>query len=125
MNNKTGDLKTLLIMANKDYKPWYQKDNYTAHHTNGEGFVNYNDAEVFCKNLPDIHVFMHDSGMVATHNMPCPICKTNHAVFVTGEGRFDVCNSCSKEGWYVGKRDVKNNFPKSYWDIFLRTIGVK
>jgi hypothetical protein len=60
---------------------WYGKENYTAYHTNGKGFIPYEEAEVICKNLAEIEVYMHDSGMLVTHNMPCPICKIKHAVF--------------------------------------------
>lgn len=102
----------------KEYEPWLRKSNYTAHHTNGEGFVNYTDAEVFCERLPNIHVFMHDSGMIATHNMPCPICKTNHAVFVSSEGHFDACRKCRSEGWYVGRREVVKGKPKKWWEFW-------
>lgn len=100
------------------YKPWYTKGNYTAHHSNGEGFVNFSDAQSFCEDLPNIHVFMHDSGMMATHNMPCPVCKTNHAVFVSSEGYFDVCRKCEADGWYVGKRKMVNDEPKKWWEFW-------
>lgn len=93
---------------------WYQKDNYTAYYTNGKDFISYNDAEERCKTLPKIEMFMHDSGMVATHNYPCPICKTKHAVFATNYGYFDVCHSCRKDGWFVGKRDVGNK----WWEFW-------
>lgn len=118
MNNENGDLRIHLKLVSKGYEPWYVKDNYFAHHTNGEGFVDYADAEIFCKTLPDIHMFMHDSGMLAVHNMPCPICKTNHAVFVTSEGRFDVCRECESKGWYVGKREMVKGRSKRWYEFW-------
>ncbi len=103
------------IINFSEYEPWLSKGNYTAHHTNGTGFVDFNDAEAYCKDLPKISVFMHDSGMVSTHNMPCPVCKTNHAVFVTSKGFFDVCHNCRKVGWFVGKREVGT---KKFWEFW-------
>ena len=87
---------------------WYQRDNYTAYYTNGDGFVTYSEAEEACKVLPKVNVFFHESGMLATHNMPCPVCKTNHAMFVASAGYFDVCYKCQGDGWSVTKRPNKN-----------------
>lgn len=42
---------------------WYEKDNYTAYYTNGDGFIPYEEAEDLCKDLPQVEVYMHDSGM--------------------------------------------------------------
>jgi hypothetical protein len=94
---------------------WLKRDNYTSYHTNGEGLISYSNAEKRCEKLPEIEMFMHDSGMCATHNMPCPVCKTNHAVFVTSSGFFDVCHDCRSQGWFVGKREVKS---KKFWEIW-------
>jgi hypothetical protein len=76
---------------------WYGKANYTAYHTNGKGFIPYEEAEMICENLAEIEVYMHDSGMAATHNMPCSVCKVKHAVF--SNGMFEPCWSCQEEGW--------------------------
>lgn len=95
---------------------WYRKDNYTVYHTNGGDFIDYSYAEKNLTALPDVNVFFHDSGMVACHNMPCPVCKNNHAVFVTSSGFFDVCHTCRQDGWYVGKRDVTKG--KKFWEIW-------
>ncbi|CAH9014483.1 conserved hypothetical protein [Vibrio phage 424E50-1] len=94
---------------------WYEKGNYTAWYTNGEGMPDYSEMEKLCKTPTDIDMFMHDSGMAAVHNMPCPVCKTNHAIFVTSSGFFDVCHDCRKEGWYVGKREVGT---KKFWEFW-------
>lgn len=112
------NVKVSTVINSKDYEPWYTKGSYTAHHSNGEGFVNFSDAQSFCEELPNIHVFMHDSGMMATHNMPCPVCKTNHAVFVSSEGYFDACRKCQVDGWYVGKRKMVNDQPKKRWEFW-------
>lgn len=96
----------MTTMAIKDKYPdsvWYTKDNYTAYYTNGVGMVDYSDAEILCKDLPQVEVYFHDSGMVCTHNMPCAVCKTNHAVFMSSLGYFYVCHKCSKDGYEVVK----------------------
>lgn len=110
------------IINSENYEPWYKKENYTAHHTNGEGFVLYSDAEGFCETLSDIHMFMHDSGMIATHNMPCPVCKTNHAVFILSSGYFTVCHECKNDGWAVTKTKEKK---LSLIDKMINWLGFK
>ncbi len=95
------------IIEGKGYKPWLSKENYTAHHSNGSGLVNFNDAEGYCKELPKLHMFMHDSGMVCTHNIPCTICKVEHAVFVTSSGYCEPCRKCQDKGWFVGFKKKK------------------
>lgn len=105
--NKIEDLissfKVIHTITSANYTPWCQKGNYTAHHTNGKGFADYSDAEVFCKGLPQIHMFIHDSGMICTHNMPCSVCKVDHAVFNCNTGLFHPCRSCEEEGWVTTK----------------------
>lgn len=105
MSNKNCNLEGLPNFSTKGYEPWYQKGNYTAHHTNGDGFAAYDDAKVFCEKLPDIHMFMHDSGMFCVHNIPCPVCKAKHACFDTNLGVATPCNSCSEDGWELVKRE--------------------
>jgi hypothetical protein len=80
---------------------WCTKDNYTAYYTNGEGFIPYEEAEVICEDLAEIEVYVHDSGMLATHNMPCSVCKVKHAVLYSG--MFEPCWSCQEEGWVTTK----------------------
>lgn len=111
-------IKVKELITKDSYKLWYQKANYTAHYTNGVGLVDYQDALKYCDVLPDIHMFMHDSGMCATHNMPCPVCKVKHAVFSTNGGYFDVCHTCREGGWYVGKREMINGKPKRFWEFW-------
>lgn len=118
INHKAEDLNTLLNLGGNDYIPWYQMNNYSAYHTNGIGLINYTDAEALCKTLPNIHIFLHDSGMISTHNMPCPVCKINHAVLDLSIGVFDVCIKCKSKGWYIGKRKMSNEKPKRWWEFW-------
>lgn len=103
---KSSCQKAYVIMSigDENYKPWHKRDNYTAHHTNGVGFVDYESAEKYCEDLPKLHLFMHDSGMLATHNIPCTVCLTKHAVFNTSEGRPEPCRDCQDKGYYIGKK---------------------
>ena len=93
---------------------WRSSGNYSAYYTNGVGLISFSDAETYCEILPDIKVFIHDSGMVATHNMPCPVCKTKHAVFEASKGYFNVCRGCEEEGYTVSKKSLKL-FRSSKW----------
>lgn len=83
------------------YEPYYTEGNYSAYHTNGEGFIDYTEAEKLCEDLADINVFMHCSGMAATHNMPCPVCKITHAVL--SDGVFQPCWKCQADGYEIVK----------------------
>lgn len=89
-----GDLKNSI---------WLQKGNYTAYHTNGEGLIPFEDARTLCEEPVEIKMFMHDSGMDCTHNIPCCVCKTNHATFNTSLGVTEPCWDCRKEGWSLQK----------------------
>lgn len=95
-------------MSTKDKYPdsiWYTRDNYTAYYTNGKGMLDYDVAEKLCETLPDVEVYFHDSGMFCTHNMPCPVCKTNHATFISSSGYFTTCGECEKLGYEIVKWD--------------------
>lgn len=82
---------------------WLRKGNYTAYYTNGENLVSFDEAEILCRKLPELKMFMHDSGIACTHNIPCGVCKTNHAVFNTSLGVTEPCWDCRKEGWSLQK----------------------
>ena len=92
---------------------WYEKENYTAYYTNGEGLIPYEEAEALCKDLPQVEVYMHDSGMVATHNMPCSVCKVEHAVF--NSGLFEPCWKCQEEGWVTIKM---SKFERKWYEFW-------
>lgn len=55
-----------------------------------------------------------DHGVFIEHNMPCPVCVTFHAVYVTSIGAFAPCWNCQDEGWRL-KRS-----PKRPWWAFWR-----
>lgn len=69
-------------------------------HTNGEGLPDYPSDTI---PLPDITVYVHDSCMIVNHNFPCPVCKINHAVYVTNTGIFQPCWDCEKKGYKIIK----------------------
>lgn len=87
---------------------WLSKENYTVYYTNGEGYPLYIGAEKYCDTLCPVEVFFHDSGMIATHNYPCPVCKTKHAVFVSHKGHFEPCVGCQAAGWSIIKKKDKS-----------------
>lgn len=82
---------------------------FKIQHTNGEGFPDYPSDAI---SLPDITVYVHDSCIIVNHNFPCPVCKTNHAVYVTNTGIFEPCWDCQDEGYKI----VKVNKKTSWWD---------
>ncbi|KKM67127.1 hypothetical protein LCGC14_1474300 [marine sediment metagenome] len=64
-----------------------------------------------------IEVWHHESGLAATHNFPCPVCKTNTAILFMNDGQFYPCDQCSSKGWHT----VKLN---RFWRWALRIAGV-
>ncbi len=46
-------------------------------------------------------------GPIATHNMPCAVCKKESAVYEIGEGYFDPCWGCQSKGWSIKKGATK------------------
>lgn len=79
--------------------PYYTSANYSAYHTNGDGLISYAEAEKLSNQLPELNLYMHDSGMMCTHNIPCTVCKTNHAVFNLADGVAEPCRECRRLGW--------------------------
>ena len=43
----------------------------------------------------------------ATHNMPCPVCRNNHAVLDLGTGVMQPCWECQGNGWTLVKATGK------------------
>lgn len=74
--------------------------------------------------LADIHIEVHDSGLVATHNYPCPVCQENHAVYDLGAGIFQPCWICQAKGWQLHR--VESRLSKAVgktWDRVCKTWG--
>ncbi len=52
--------------------------------------------------LAEIRVNDFGGSPFAEHNMPCPICRQNHAVMYLNTGVFWPCGECENErGWYT------------------------
>ena len=80
-----------------------------THETNGKDLPDYP------KNLQvkDVNVFMHDSGMLATHDYSCPCCRKNHAILDLSCGLMNPCHDCSEVYTIVKKK------PKKKWFSFF------
>lgn len=46
---------------------------------------------------------IEDYIVFATHNMPCAVCHTAHAVIVLPERIFHPCWGCQQKGWILKK----------------------
>lgn len=92
-----------------DFIPEYKDKNYNFYHTNGKGFLNY-PKEVA---LAEVNVYLHDSGVFVNHNMPCPVCKVNHAMCDTYGMIMHPCDECSEKGWELSKKE------KSFWEKYF------
>lgn len=79
-----------------------------THETNGKGLPDYPIG------LPvqNVNVFMHDSGMCATHDYSCPCCRTNHALLDLSTGLMQPCTECSKTYRIVKVEKNKKGFWK-------------
>jgi hypothetical protein len=61
----------------------------------------------------DVNVYIHPSGMLATHNYSCPVCQENHAVYNMGTGIMKPCWGCQSKGYHIVKVE------KSWWSRIL------
>lgn len=87
-----------------------------THHCNGPGLPDYpKDTQV-----KDVNVWLHDSGMIASHDYSCSICRKNHAILDLNSGIMQVCNECHDKGYSVIK--VKSGWR---WLIDLLSEKVK
>ncbi len=74
-----------------------------THDTNGNGFVEFPvDLKV-----KDVDVYIHDSGMIATHDYSCPVCRKNHAILHMNTGIMQPCYTCQEKGYYVVQKTQK------------------
>jgi hypothetical protein len=83
-----------------------------THETNGKDLPDYPQN----LQVKDVNVFMHDSGMIATHDYSCPCCRKNHAILDLSCGLMKPCDACSNTYELVKKK------PKKNWFYFL---GIK
>ena len=44
-----------------------------------------------------------DLGLFVEHDMPCPVCVTEHAQLYTNTGVFHPCVHCDEQGWRLTK----------------------
>lgn len=59
---------------------------------------------------------IHDSGMVANHNFPCPVCLNREAVYCLNDGKFEPCWGCQKDGWELKKKWSPKDLFKPFID---------
>lgn len=48
-------------------------------------------------------VNLKDYGLYATHDMPCPVCGENKAMYDCDSQTFHPCNRCEEAGWVTAK----------------------
>ena len=69
--------------------------------------------------VKDVNVYMHDSGMMATHDYSCPVCRENKAILVMSPrgtlpaGVMHPCWKCQDKGYQMIKVE------KSWWTRLL------
>ena len=78
-----------------------------THYCGGEGMPVYPSK----LKVKAVNVFMHDSGMIMTHDYSCPVCRAKHAVITAGI--MQPCWSCQSDGYKITKRKTKK-----WYDIF-------
>lgn len=53
--------------------------------------------------LAKIEINDYGTGLVATHNYPCPVCRQRHAIYQLNDGIMQPCPKCQESGWRVRK----------------------
>lgn len=70
--------------------------------------------------LANIEVVVH--GPVATHNMPCAVCRDRKAVLNMNTGIFRPCWECQQDGWSILRKPWW--IPMWVWDrLTTRRMG--
>jgi len=80
------------------------------HETNGHGLPDYPEE----LEVADVNVYMHDSGMVCTHDYSCPVCRTEKAVLDSSTGLMQPCWCCQKD-YKLVKIDKRR-----WWQLMAR-----
>ncbi|WP_129141520.1 hypothetical protein [Modicisalibacter coralii] len=60
----------------------------------------------------DVNIWLHDSGMVATHDYACPVCRSESAVLSLHNGLFQPCWECQDKGYRLIKKDQRKWWQK-------------
>ena len=79
-----------------------------THYCNGIGLPDY-PSELA---VSSVNVYMHDSGMICTHDYSCPTCRKDKAVLHLSTGIMQPCWSCQKLGYKIVKSKPKNKIMK-------------
>lgn len=85
-----------------------------THQTNGDGLPEF-PAEL---PVAPVNVYMHDSGMLATHDYSCPVCREEHAIIDLSCGVMKPCWNCQADGWVLKKIEPKTGIIASIISIF-------
>lgn len=56
-----------------------------------------------CNNVPLPEIVVTILGPAATHNMPCSVCRTQHAVLDLSTGLMQPCWDCQGKGYRLVK----------------------
>lgn len=82
-----------------------------TYHCNGEGLRDY----PFDLQVKEVDVYIHDSGLCATHDYSCPVCRANHAVLNLDTGIMQPCSACVVRGYEL----IKHNWlTEVLFDLF-------
>lgn len=80
-----------------------------THNTNGKGLLLYPDDV----KVAPVNVYMHDSGMFATHDYSCPCCREESAILDLSSGLMKPCWKCGKD------YELKKIDKRSWWEKIL------
>jgi hypothetical protein len=53
------------------------------------------------RNMKLAEIKVIELGPIAVHNMPCPVCREEHAVLDLSCGIMTPCRKCQKEGYWL------------------------
>ena len=64
-----------------------------------------------------VNVWVHESGMFATHDYSCPVCRMSSALLSLNDGVMYPCDDCIGRGYVLLK-------PKGLLKWIIRLLGV-
>lgn len=62
-------------------------------------------------------------GPMALHDMPCPICRLNKAVFRCNDGYFEPCWTCQRHGFRTDRGEgISKGFREGFFMSLLLSL---
>lgn len=91
-----------IVEAHEDFGEFGQY--CVVRHKDGS-IARYDPSELKVLEMEIAKIILDTDGMITDHNFPCPVCKQRKAVYSCDTGKYNPCNECRRDNWFLIKLD--------------------